>query len=318
MSNEFFRPLTTKIVLELRKRAKVSDDEELIAEDLKRVRRLINAGNVNQHSLSEMLEAILENEAISFGFRQKITDELRVEVKKSKTNIKIENKRSKSLGKERFCISQPTTTLQDMLSLGWTSVLGKEKEDFLKQIGPVDGKTRVSAETTEVLWTMLPWYDTVAMIRIVDPSWTDKSLVIYYLTYDSSIFRLNGTSPPIHEVNAKAPVKITEKNVLDYLKFFCFFVRGEEGPFYLLEDINDPNLPEISDQHIEKTISDVIVSSNYKETDDEGVLICNGTIFYSNAIFKANFRVKPTGMVEMVDDVPLLADLPIKIIAALA
>jgi hypothetical protein len=50
----------------------------------------------------------------------------------------------------------------------------------------------------------------VALIRVRDPSWANQKLNIYYLTDQGNLFRLNGTSPPIHEVNAKAPIKITD------------------------------------------------------------------------------------------------------------
>ena len=34
----------------------------------------------------------------------------------------------------------------------------------------------------------------------------------------------------------ESSIKVTDENVLDYLRFFCFFVRGEEGPFLIAED----------------------------------------------------------------------------------
>ena len=50
----------------------------------------------------------------------------------------------------------------------------------------------------------MPFYERVVLIRVKDPGWTPKSLNIYYLTVDGNLYRLNGTSPPIHEVNARA------------------------------------------------------------------------------------------------------------------
>ena len=106
----------------------------------------------------------------------------------------------------------------------WNLVEGEELAGFLEQINPIDGKYRVSAESTRVEWRMLPFYETVALIRVRDPNWVNQNLNIYYLTDQGNLFRLNGTSPPIHEVNAKAPIKVNEENVLEYLRFFCFFV----------------------------------------------------------------------------------------------
>lgn len=195
----------------------------------------------------------------------------------------------------------------------WNSVQGDELAGFLEQINPIDGKYRVSTESTEVHWRQLPFYDSVALIRVYDPNWVNKDLTIYYLTDQGNLFRLNGTSPPIHEVNAKAPVKINDDNVLEYLRFFCFFVRGEEGPFYISETMDDPNIPQDMDDTTRSVIEGTIRPASYEGKNEQGYFLCDAVVFYSNALFIANFSIQPTGMIEMLDDEPIAADLPVKI-----
>ncbi len=129
----------------------------------------------------------------------------------------------------------------------WTAITGEELTGFLEQINPIDGKYPVSAETTEVGWRNLPFYDQFALVRVTDPNWANKELKIFYLTAGDSLFRLDGTSAPIYEINSKTPAKITEENVLDYLRFFSFFVRGEEGPFLIAEDMDNPDISQDMD-----------------------------------------------------------------------
>ena len=195
----------------------------------------------------------------------------------------------------------------------WNPVEGEELAGFLEQINPIDDKHRVSAETTKVNWRMLPFYDSVALVRVEDPNWTNKKLKIYYLTDQGNLFRLNGTSPPIHEVNAKAPIKVTDENVLEYLRFFCFFVRGEEGPFYIAESMEDPNMPTEMDDTTRSVIEGTIRPASYEGKNDQGHWLCDAVVFYSNALFIANFAVQPSGMIEMLDDEPIAADLPTKV-----
>lgn len=195
----------------------------------------------------------------------------------------------------------------------WNAVLGEELAGFLEQINPIDGKYRVSAETTQVHWRMLPFYDSVALIKVRDPSWANQKLNVYYLTDQGNLFRLNGTSPPIHEVNAKAPVKIKPENVLDYLRFFCFFVRGEEGPFYVAETMDDANMPTQMDETTRSVIEGTIRPASFESMNDQGHYLCDAVVFYSNALFIANFAVQPTGMIEMLDDEPIAADLPVRV-----
>lgn len=195
----------------------------------------------------------------------------------------------------------------------WNPVQGDELTGFLDQVNPVGNKYKVSPETTLVEWRMLPFYDQVALIRVKDPAWTPRNLFIYYLTDQGNLYWLNGTSPPIHEVNAKAPVKITEDNVLEYLRFFCFFVRGEEGPFLIAEDMNDTYIPKELDQKTRTVIEGTIRPASYAGKNEQGHFLCDAVVYYSNALFIANFAVQPGGMIEMLDDEPIAADLPVKI-----
>ena len=195
----------------------------------------------------------------------------------------------------------------------WNAVQGEELAGFLEQINPIDGKYHVKADSTQVEWRMLPFYDQVALIRVKDPNWTNPKLNIYYLTDQGNLFRLNGTSPPIHEVNAKAPIKVTQENVLDYLRFFCFFVRGEEGPFYVAESMEDPNMPQEMDDTTRSVIEGTIRPATFEGVNEQGHFLCDAVVFYSNALFIANFAVQPTGMIEMLDDEPIAADLPVKV-----
>lgn len=195
----------------------------------------------------------------------------------------------------------------------WNAVQGDELAGFLEQINPIDGKYKVSAATTQVHWRMLPFYESVALVRVKDPNWLGKNLNIYYLTDQGNLFRLNGTSPPIHEVNAKAPIKINEQNVLDYLRFFCFFVRGEEGPFYVSESMADPNMPAQMDDGTRAVIEGAIRPASFDGMNPQGHYLCDAVVFYSNALFIANFAIQPSGMIEMLEDEPIMADLPVKI-----
>lgn len=99
-----------------------------------------------------------------------------------------------------------------------------------------------------------------------------------------------------------------------YLVFFCFFVRGEEGPFFILESLDSQFLPQLPD---ELDVFDYVrAPRSWGKTDDRHWCV-SGTVFYSNAVFAADFLVQPTGMIEMADYSPLVADSPDKVDAPL-
>ena len=200
----------------------------------------------------------------------------------------------------------------------WNDVTGEELTGFLEQVNPIDDKYKVSAETTQVSWRALPFYESVVLVRVKDPSWSNKRLNIYYLTAEGNLFRLMGQSPPIHEVNGLAPIQVTEDNVLDYLRFFCYFVRGEEGPFLIVESIDSPDLPRDLDAQTRAVIEGTVRAASYEGRNDQGHFLCEGVVFYSNALFIAHFAVQPGGMIEMLDGDPIASDLPTRVDSPIA
>ena len=192
----------------------------------------------------------------------------------------------------------------------WNTVVSDEKHKILDQVSPVDGKWSLDMDTAQVSWRMLPFYERVAIISIQSEELDQRKIRFFYLTSDDNLYRLNGTSPPIHEMNAKAPLKLNENNVLDYLRFFCFFVRGEEGPFYVAEDIRDPILPRFEDQTARTVLANTVRPAIFKGMSEDGFFLCDAVLSYSNALFIADFSVKPTGMLQMLGDEPIAADLP--------
>ena len=330
VNKEFRRRLTGKIAEALVDRLEKQNNEQLAYEDIERLRRLHTTGEINTKILLNGLEVVKANEALSQKTRDDAESDIDLLSKKFHIDlnkvidvsslIQSDVRRLENV-KYRFSnvILPATINVDSLPQSGWTRVVGDDLIGFLGQIGPVDGIIRTVPETTICHWSLLPWYESVAIIRLTDPTWRDKKLVLYYLILNGNLYRLNGTSPPIHEVNAKAPIKLSQENVGDYLRFFCFFVRGEEGAFYLAEDIEDPFIPHFKDSNAQEILSTNVTPLSCEGRNEKGQFVFHHvTVFYSNALFKAVFAVQPTGMVEMLNDVPIAGDLPDKINAPIS
>ena len=200
----------------------------------------------------------------------------------------------------------------------WNVVTGAELDAFLAQVGTIDDKHPTSTQSTKVAWRQLPFYDQIALIKMEDAGWDPQGMCVYYLANQGKLTRLDGTSPPIHETNAEAPIKVSEENVLEYLRFFCFFVRGEEGPFLITEDMGNPYIPADLDDKSRKVVEGAVRPASFEGQDEHGNFLCDATVFYSNALFLANFSVQTGGMIEMLDDEPLATDLNARVKAPIA
>jgi hypothetical protein len=141
---------------------------------------------------------------------------------------------------------------------------------------------------------------------------------IYFLHDGEKLHGLNGSSAPIHEANEHRAPFLNDETVPDYLRFFSFFVHGDEGPFYIVEALDDARIPAKVREYLAQDTNRP--ATNVREAmapaicagfnADEGYFECAAIVMYGAAIFAAEFHVKPDGMIEMEDDQILACDLP--------
>lgn len=196
----------------------------------------------------------------------------------------------------------------------WRPLSDVHRDTLFRQINPIDGRYRADEQTLAARCT-LPWYANAHLVRLVSANW--GNLAIYYIDLDGRLYRLNGSSPPIHDVNARAPIALTPDNVLEYLKFFCFFVRGDEGPFYVLEDTDHPILDFELDEPTQNLFDAFARPATCTGPNEEGAYTCDAAIFYGPALFTASFSVEAGGMIEMLDDAPVAVHLPVRLDACI-
>jgi len=161
----------------------------------------------------------------------------------------------------------------------------------------------------------LPFHPDVPLIELRPRSSSAAAGRVCLLVQGDALFRLNGTSSPIHEVNGKEMPLIEERTVLHYLNFFCFFVRGEEGPFLIVDRPENGFIPDLGDRSSD--IANTFRPPRVWGKNEQGFWLVSGLVYYSNAVFLADFIVQPGGMIEMVCDTDIVADLPARVDAPL-
>lgn len=197
----------------------------------------------------------------------------------------------------------------------WEPLDAETRAELVSQVNPV-GDQRKIGEATEITATGLRFYhESVRLLRLRDTGWGADSLALYYLRHEGNLYRLNGTSPPIHEINAKQQddhrlLTLTVENAADYLRFFCFFVRGEEGPFLITESIDQEEISRELSAEERMEIANACHPAWLSYTADvPEAYFCAALVYYSNAIFGADFKILETGMIEMLNDEPIASDL---------
>lgn len=199
--------------------------------------------------------------------------------------------------------------LEDDLIAAVETILSIESESLQSNYGQLLKET-ISGRELE-----LTFYEGAKVVELlIHPDGGVQRTMVVMFTPRTLVF-FDGSSPMIHEFNAHNKLKLkTKKQAIQYLKFFCAFVHGEEGAFNVVSEL-DTARDRLLDQEEFPAIADSYTPSevNKEEKNDENKLWrINTHVLYSNAFFKAIFSIHKTGMVEMLDDEPIIADLPIK------
>lgn len=163
-----------------------------------------------------------------------------------------------------------------------------------------------------IIWSeqRLPFYpgENARLVRAKHPDWPAPAYA-YWLCDGENLFRLNGTSPPIHEFNAKQETDFEGISGLQYLKFFCFFVHGDDGPFYILDGRRAAYFPKDLSADDKTRVDACFQSPRRYGVAQDGAFRISAMIYYANACFVADFLIEVSGMVRMQEDWPLIGDL---------
>lgn len=127
-----------------------------------------------------------------------------------------------------------------------------------------------------------------------------------------AVVPLLGVSNAIHELNRKLDLRLADPTqAAAYLRFFCSEVRGDDGPFHIIEELDQLPLsqPLESDQEakLRKYVRPIKLEVQAGETQDERAWSTRALVQYGGGLFTSGFTIHATGMVEMTDDEGVLA-----------
>ena len=217
----------------------------------------------------------------------------------------------------------------------WAEVSPEERALLLEKIHAIVPNRVTLTEvgpTCRIERGMLACYPRgVTLLRVFDPSWANPRRRLYFVDASDSLFKLDGTSTPIHDLNEKRSdsgstyrasqssdsneqqaaspasetvLSLRADTVLAYMRFFCFFVHGSEGPFVVLESASQGELRTDLADATRETIYKYAHPS-WLRGEHEGVFYVAASVLYGSALFAADFKITKNGLIEMLDDQPL-------------
>lgn len=181
---------------------------------------------------------------------------------------------------------------------------------ILDEVNPgFDGAPFDPIETT-ILALEVPFYPGYRILDIADHrNMPPARRHILYAPKNSVI--LDFTNAPIYRLNEKLPITLTEDTVIDYLRFFFTYVRGQKGKFVVVESVDDIHWLEDPPPPARKAIGKMIEPVNVQKADAKGNFTLTFCVTFKNALFKTQALIDKKGRVTLGHEQLLIEDMPL-------
>jgi len=200
----------------------------------------------------------------------------------------------------------------------WNTITGAEVSRITKDLStrfPASGLS--TAAEVSIAEKSLAAYDDLRFLE-VKLQREEGDCFGYFLWSPDEFVPLNGVSIPLHELNARKKLDVfSRESAREYIYMFVNTLTGDKGRFLLVDEIGDLPFSSDIDEGTRAALEDGLVPLAFVEPEwDETTgkiesFRFNGTVLHGRGVFSAQFRFWTTGMVEMLDDVPVRTDLPI-------
>lgn len=202
----------------------------------------------------------------------------------------------------------------------WNFVEGEAMVGIVSKLNKEQSRYTISTTSSRVMWRTLLFYPGATLVRVTDLSWRPHGQTFYFVGLRGQYRRLDGSRRFLQFLNENIPLKLTPQNIIDYLRFYCFFVRTEGRPYLLAEKMEDLGLfdPPLSDDH--KTAIAATLHPITLLKQDETSYEMSALVRYSHTLFDCTFVIDPQGHVTMTAEreIPLTLPAPSGLDAARA
>lgn len=206
------------------------------------------------------------------------------------------------------------TDMPAILSGEWRTLSGEEaRRAFFQLFLGMRSHFDLLGDIRQLRALSLPFYANATLVEARGWDTWGHPLVLNAVVRADNVVALDGTSIPIHDLNAvQAPTLESEEQAKAYLRFFTGAIQSKEGPFQIVEKPSDLwwNAGQRNCQR--DPVFTGMLEPLAAQRDGQGGWNANATMVHSNVLFKIKLHVDPKGLVEMREDQPLRVDLPIR------
>ena len=179
---------------------------------------------------------------------------------------------------------------QELSSEAFESMLVTDFRDEATDAGREFGRLRQAR---------LPFYTSHSLIAIADTRLPEPNEHYFLWRPGSPAVRLDWTNEPIYRTNEVDGMRLVRSTIVDYVRFFYHFVRGQLGRFQIVEHVDQvPWLAEADArerglEQIEKAGINIGPVRYFGLSDAHDLHILQAEMVFNSALFRTDILVAP-------------------------
>lgn len=191
-----------------------------------------------------------------------------------------------------------------------TRLAEDEVEELLALVNPKMEGSLFDTKMTVALASPLSFYPNCLFVDVTDQRSFPPRHICLVREQDNITF-LDWTNRPIYNLNKTIPLKLTEKNVTDYVRLFFNHVRGEKGKYTIVETVDDIPWHDDPPLGARRSLSKMIEPMHVLEKHTDGSWMLSACFLYQSALFKAEISVQKDGGITLNRQTLLAEEMPV-------
>jgi hypothetical protein len=200
-----------------------------------------------------------------------------------------------------------------MFSDAYITIENAEAIELAEKVNAKLDGSHFDPNYSRIISHALPFYNGYHLGEITDLNSSPMRQISFIYEENSNkedIYILDGTNEPIYLLNKKVPIFLNKENIITYVRFFFYYVRGRFGRFNIVENVDEINWREEPAPSGRRALGKMIQPLEFKETAKEDYqLSCS--IIFKDSLFESDITVQENGDVSLSNQEMLVEDIPV-------
>ena len=203
-----------------------------------------------------------------------------------------------------------------MFKDSFKEIKSEKLKSLLEMVNEKLDGSDIEIDKAKALWHPLPFYGGYQFSEIRVKGENPPRLVNVIAPIDNkkwnnqTVHILDGTNKVFYTLNNNLPITLNDETVHLYVKFFFQYVRGANGIFHVINNLDDVNWREQPALSGRKALEKMVSPLSIKDKNDNEYIL-QATIVFKDSLFKSDIIVKKNGVISLSNQEILVEDLPI-------